>query len=156
VQHRPGAVELEHHLLRVQAQALAGALHHRAAGRRFAAHEERDADQAFEADHRDLGRGAVLHQVQQRDDRGRRKVHVVQPRTRFVEHFAQWQIDHLEVGQPALEFDIRHGRKQLVLTGREGVDHEESSETGDRAGGRSLNEARGDPRQDGWGCGFLC
>ena len=81
---------------------MARALHDRAAGRRLAAHEQRDADHAFVADDGDLGRRAVLHHVEQRDDRRRREVDVAQRAARFVEHLAERQVDRLELRQPAL------------------------------------------------------
>src|SRR6185436_15934902 len=57
------------------AVAVAGALHHGAARRALAAHEERDAHQPLVAGDRDLGGGAILEDVQQRDDAVGREVH---------------------------------------------------------------------------------
>jgi len=53
-----GPVELLLDRLRLEPIAATRALHDRAARRRFAAHEQRDADDAFLADDGDLGRYA--------------------------------------------------------------------------------------------------
>ncbi|MNT22528.1 hypothetical protein D3C72_1579150 [compost metagenome] len=97
------AVELVLELLAGQAVGMPGALHNGAARRAFAAHEDRNADQAFVADHRDLGRGAVLHYVQQRHDGVGGKVDVAQGAAGLVEHLAKGQLDQLEVGQQAVQ-----------------------------------------------------
>jgi len=103
MQHRR-ALELVLDHLRPQPVAVAGALHDGATGRRLSAHEERDADDAFVADHGDLGRRAVLHHVEKRDDRGRREVDVTERRSGFVDDLPQGHLDALELGQPSLPF----------------------------------------------------
>ena len=52
----------------LQLETMAGALNHRAAGRGFTAHEQRDSHQPFVPHHGDLGRRAVLHHVEERND----------------------------------------------------------------------------------------
>ena len=64
MQHR-GTLEFFFDRLRRQSEALTGALHDRAAGSRFPAHEQRDTDDSFVAGHGDLGRCAVLHDIEQ-------------------------------------------------------------------------------------------
>jgi hypothetical protein len=56
VQDGAGPVEFQHHQARLQPKAKTGALHYRATGRRVTAHEQRDADDPFAPDDRDLGR----------------------------------------------------------------------------------------------------
>ncbi|MNR17659.1 hypothetical protein D3C85_1343370 [compost metagenome] len=80
-----------------------GTLHNGAAGGAFAAHEDCNADQAFIADHRNLGRGAVLHHIQQRHDGVGGEVDMPQGATGLIEHFAQWQLDQFEVGEQAVQ-----------------------------------------------------
>ena len=115
VHHRAGAFELVLDDAGAQAPALARALHHGAAGRGLAAHEQRDADHAFVADHRNLGRRAVLHHVQQRDDGRGREVHMAERAARLVQHLAERQVDPLEQGLPALPFGGRQGGQQVVF-----------------------------------------
>jgi hypothetical protein len=53
---------------------ISGTLHDGAAGRRHASHEQRHADDAFEADDRNLGRRPVFKNVQQGDHAAGREV----------------------------------------------------------------------------------
>ena len=113
VQHRcPVELVLDH--TRFQAQALAGALHDRAAGRGLAAHEQRDADDALVADHSDLGRSAIFHDVQQRDDGSDRKVHMAQRAAGLVKHLSQRHFDQFELWLPALPLCVRQCGEQMV------------------------------------------
>ena len=48
--------------------------------------EERDPDNAFIAHHRDLGGRAILHHIQERDDRGDRKIHMRNLGAGLVQH----------------------------------------------------------------------
>ncbi len=80
---------------RRQTKALASALDDRPAGRQLAAHEERNADDAFIADNGDLGRRAVFHDVEKRDDGRRREIHVAERAARLVQDLAQWHLDVL-------------------------------------------------------------
>ncbi|MCY1249581.1 hypothetical protein D9M68_585620 [compost metagenome] len=59
---------------RAQAVSVPGALHDRAARGCFPAHENRNADHPLVADDCDLGRGSVLHHIQQRNDRIGREI----------------------------------------------------------------------------------
>jgi hypothetical protein len=146
MQHRC-TIEFVLDRLRFQAIALAGALHDRTARRRFAAHEQGDADDAFIADHGDLGRGAVLHHIQQRDDCCRRKVDVTKHAARFVEHLAERQVDPFELGFPALPFGIRQSREQLVLSGVADSEHWKTPQRTRRRCGRVRSATRTVARQ---------
>jgi hypothetical protein len=50
----------------------------------------------------DLGRGAVLHHIQQRHNCGDREVNVSHGGARFEQYLPEAQLDALEVRQPAL------------------------------------------------------
>lgn len=63
--HLAVAVELILEQLSDQLVSVAGALHDRPAGGGFTAHEQRDADEAFVADHGNFRGRAVLQHVQQ-------------------------------------------------------------------------------------------
>lgn len=94
-----------------------GALHDRAAGGAFAAHEHGDANQPFIAHHRDFRRGAVLHHVQQRDDRIGGEVHMPQGVAGLVERLAKWQADPFQVRfQPGERVRGQRGQ-QVILPG---------------------------------------
>lgn len=82
---------------------MACALHHGAAGRAFATHEQSDAHQAFVAHHQDRGGSAVFHHVLQRDDRVRGEVDMAHGAPRFVHERAQRKLNQLQIGkQPVL------------------------------------------------------
>ena len=91
--------------------SLAGALHDRPAGRGFAAHEQRDAEHAFVADHRDLGRCAVFHHVQQRHDGRGGKVNVGHGHARLGEDLPQRHGHRFELGQPPRPLFRREERR---------------------------------------------
>ena len=115
MQHRTRSIELLFHQLRFQPKPLTGALHHRTAGGRLSAHEQGNADDALIADHGNLCRGAVLHDIQQRDDGGRWKIDVAQRSARLVKHLAQRQVDGFQERQPALRLCIRQRGEQVVF-----------------------------------------
>ena len=92
------------------------ALHDRPARRALPAHEQRDADQALVAHHRDLGRCAVLHHVQQRDDGVGRKIDVAQRVARLIQDFAERQSASSRWGeQPVLYVQARGGQEMVLL-----------------------------------------
>jgi nitrogen-specific signal transduction histidine kinase len=68
VEHFAVAIEFLLEPVAGQAIGVAGALHDGAARRGLAAHEQRDPDGAFIADHGDFGGRSILHDVQQRHD----------------------------------------------------------------------------------------
>ena len=65
VLHGPTANEFLLEALATQLVSMARTLHHCAVRRRFTTHEERDANDAFVADYRDLSGGAVRQHVQE-------------------------------------------------------------------------------------------
>src|ERR1700731_3528727 len=75
---RPISMELVLELLSDQAVSVAGALHYRPTRGGFTAHEQRDADEAFVADHRNFRRGAVAQHVQKEYEGGDGKESVAQ------------------------------------------------------------------------------
>jgi hypothetical protein len=81
-------------------------LHDRPAGGRLTAHEQRDADDTFIAGDGNFRRRAIFHDIEQRDDRGGRTIHVAQGNTRLVEHRTQGHFDVFETRQPALQIGL--------------------------------------------------
>ena len=121
---RAGSGELRLYHRRRQHKTTARAKHHGAAGRRPAAHEQRNADHALVAYDGDFGRRTVLHLVDQRDDRSDRKIDLRQCAPRFVERLAQWHVDRFKVRQQALPLILRQGCEQAVFAEVRGDDHE--------------------------------
>ena len=72
-------------------------------------------DQALVAHHGDLGRGAVLHHVEQRNDRAGGEVDVVEDAAGLVDHVAERHREGLEVRRQSLHLGYREGSKQVVL-----------------------------------------
>jgi hypothetical protein len=79
-------------------------------------HEERNADDAFIADHRNLRGITIFHHIEQRDDARNRKIDVPFHRAGFVKYFAQREIDQFKIGQQGIELDQRQRRQQVVLS----------------------------------------
>jgi hypothetical protein len=102
--------------LGLEAVAIAGALDHGAAGGAFA-HEQRDTDRAFMADHGDLGGGAVFHHVQQGDDGGGGEINVFEFAAVFEQFLAEGQRNQFQVLKQGFQVLARQGRKQLILLG---------------------------------------
>src|ERR1700730_13638801 len=90
-------MELVLELLSDQAVSVTGALHDRPTRGGFTAHEQRDADEAFVADHRDFRRGAVGQHVQQRYDGVGRKVNVAQDIAGLVQTLPEWHRDESQM-----------------------------------------------------------
>ena len=101
--------------LRFQPKSLPCALHHRTAGGGLSSHKQGNTDDAIVADHGNLGRSAVLHDIQQRDDGGRWKIHVGQRGARLVQHLTQRQVDGFQEGQPALRLCVRQSGEQVIV-----------------------------------------
>ena len=99
---------------------MAGALHHRPAGRGLPAHEQRDPDQAFIAHDRDFRRRTAFHDVEERHDAIGGEIHVVQFGAGLVDRHAKRQRHVLQVRDQALV--IRRGQrgKQMILSGGSG------------------------------------
>src|ERR1035441_9152892 len=72
------------------------------AGGRVAPHEQRDADDSFISDDSDLRRFAILHYVEERDNRGSRKVDMAQNAARFIEHLSQRHLHVLQLAASAV------------------------------------------------------
>src|SRR5690606_24384847 len=107
--------ELLLHRLRGQTQALARALHHRAAWRGLAAHEDRNPDDALVAHDGDLGGGAVLHDIEQRYDGCRREIDVALSPTRFVEYLSQGHFHRFELRMPSPPLRVgQRGQKRIA------------------------------------------
>ncbi|MNH21302.1 hypothetical protein D3C79_811070 [compost metagenome] len=94
-----------------------GALHDGPAGGAFAAHEHGDANQPFVTNHRNFGRGAVFHHIQQRNDGIDREVDVAQGVAGLVQRLAQGQVDVLQVRRQPAERLWRQGSQQVVVLG---------------------------------------
>ena len=76
MQYRAGAIEFLLHEVRFEAKPVAGALHDCPTRGGLAAHKQGNADDALITDNRNFGRGAILHDVEERDDRRRWKIYV--------------------------------------------------------------------------------
>lgn len=98
-----------------QAQRGAGALDHRAAGRRAATHEEGDAHDAVVADHRDLRQCPALHDVEQRYECGPGEIRVTPRDTVLAQRLSERQPHWVHDGSPALHGLPRQGRHQEVV-----------------------------------------
>jgi hypothetical protein len=123
VQHGAGSVELRFERICAEPEPPAGALHHCAVWCGFAAHEKRDANDALLANDSNLGRRAVLQDVQQRDDGGGREVHVTERHTGLVQDMAERQVHMFELGQPPLQFSVGKRREQTICSGVKDCDH---------------------------------
>ncbi|MNL28984.1 hypothetical protein D3C87_1506540 [compost metagenome] len=88
--HGPAPVEFVFQGLPLQLIGRPRALHDCPAGGGFSTHEQGNPDDAFVADHGDLGRGAIFHHTQQGDDAVHRKADMSHPPARFVQSFPQW------------------------------------------------------------------
>jgi hypothetical protein len=93
----------------LQAVTLAGALHHRLAGRVAATHQQRGTNHALMADQADFGRRIVLEDSQQRHRRGGRKVDILQLATGFAQDFSELHRDQFHMGGDAFEYVRRQG-----------------------------------------------
>ena len=112
---RLAAVEASFHRPGAHAPAVPGDLHHRAARRDAAAHEERHPDHALPAGERDLGGGAVLQEVEQRHDAARGKVEVGLRPSRFVQRRPGGERHRLQGGREPLELGLGQRREKPVL-----------------------------------------
>ena len=99
----------------LQPIGMPGRLHDSCAGRGVAAHEQRNADNAFMAHTRHFRRGAGFGDVMQGDDAGGREIGVAHLHARLVEAFAQRQGHQLQMRGKTFEFRRRQGGKQVVL-----------------------------------------
>jgi len=109
-------------VLGLHAQAVAGRLHHRAAHGALA-FEQRHADHAFMADHGDLGGGAVLHHIEQRDDGGGGEVHIFHGIAELEEFLAERQLYQFQMFKQGFQCLARQRGQQFVLLGAAGTDH---------------------------------
>jgi hypothetical protein len=107
-------VELVHDELAARLRSSAGSFNDGAAQYRFTAHEERDADEAVLAGHRDLGGVAFGGQMHQRDERGRREIDVPHDLPGLPPHLARRHVDPFESRRPALQhFGRQCGQKAI-------------------------------------------
>ena len=113
--HAPVAMELVLEPLAHQPVSVAGALDDRPARRRLAPHEQGDPDDAFVADHRNLRGRAVLHHVQERDDRIGWKVDMALHIAGLVQHFAEWHGNESQMRIEALALLRRKRCEQVIL-----------------------------------------
>jgi hypothetical protein len=102
---------------RLDPVTLARVLHYRAARHAIATHEHGGADQAVVANDGDLRRVAVFHDVEQRDDAGGGKIHVVHGRAGLVDHRSERHRDEFKIWQQARIILGAQGRKKVVLRG---------------------------------------
>jgi hypothetical protein len=100
--------------LRLHPEGVPGALHDGAVGHGVAAHEERDADQALATRHAHLGRGAVLHQVEERDDGGGGEIDVALPPAGLVDDLAEREGDAPEVRPEPLKLLLGEPGEQPI------------------------------------------
>ena len=99
--------------LRLQAVAIAGALHDSRAHGPFAG-EHRHAHHALMADHGDFRGGAIFHHVQQRDDGRGGEIHVFQLAAVFEQFLAEWQLHQFQVLEQRLQHVARQRGQQLA------------------------------------------
>ena len=110
--HRSGAIEFLLQQMARQPVGVARGLHHGRARRGFAAHEQRNADDAFVAHSRDFCRCARLRDVVQRHDGGGREIGVLQLSAGFVEDFTERHRDQLQMRRPGARIPPLAGRRE--------------------------------------------
>src|SRR6202158_4231915 len=93
------------------------ALHHRAAGRGLAAHEQRYAEDALVADDSNFSRRAILHDVEERKDGGGGEVDIPQLDSGFIENLTELHRYQFEVGCEPLVVAGWQGVEQMILMG---------------------------------------
>ena len=114
---RTEAPELALEQFGLEPHAVPRALHDGAAGRGVAAHEQRNAEDAFVAHDGDFGRRAVLHDVEQRHDGRGREIDVAQLRPRFVEDLAELHGNWLEMRDEPLVVALRQRGEKMIPAG---------------------------------------
>jgi hypothetical protein len=117
VHHRRGAIEFLLQQLRFHPVSIAGALHHGPARRGLAAHEKRYAEYPLVADHCDFGRRTVLHDIEERHDRGRREIDMPQASARLVQRLTEAHRDEFQMLLQTRELGRRQRREKVVLPG---------------------------------------
>ena len=115
--HRTGVEELVLQQRPFQPVAVAGALHDRAAGRGFAAHEQGNTDDSLVADDGDFGRSAIRHDVEQGNDGGGGKIDVAHLAAGLIKRLGERHRDQFQIGQDASVLVRRQGGKKVVLAG---------------------------------------
>src|SRR5579863_10520 len=114
-QERAGPPKLIFQQLGPQAIPVPGALHDRAAGGGLTAHEQGDAEDPLITDDRNFCRRTVFHNVEQRNDGGRRKIHIAQLDARLVEDIAEFQRHELQMRGDPLVILCGEGIEEMVL-----------------------------------------
>src|ERR1700694_858095 len=122
---RPISMELVLELLSDQPVSVTGALYDRPTWGGFTAHEQRDADEAFVADHRNFRRGAVFQHVQQRHDGVDRKVNVAQDIAGLVQNLPERHRDEPQMRVESIALRGCQRSQQVILLWIVGVEHEE-------------------------------
>jgi hypothetical protein len=122
---RPAAVEFLLEDRCRQAVTMPGSLHHCRARRGVAPHEQRNAQHSFVADAGNFGRYAGFHDVEHRNDRGGREIHVRELAPRLVERVAEQHRHGFERGCEPREFCRGHGGEQVVLGGTGRYPHDQ-------------------------------
>src|ERR1700686_5587028 len=122
-------MELVLELLSDQAVSMAGALPDRPTRGGFTAYEQRDADEAFVADHRNFRRRTIGQHVQQRYDGVGRKINVAQDIAGLVQNLPE---RHRDEPQMRVESSLLRGRQrsqQVILLRKVGAGQGQSSTT---------------------------
>ena len=116
-------IELVLQLLSGQSVGMPSALHNGAARSAFPTHEHRHADESFVADDGYLRGGAVLHDIQQRNDGVGGEVDMSEGIDRFIEDLAERQCNSLQVRDQTLLYLLGKRGEQMVLQGRNVIGH---------------------------------
>ena len=98
VHRRPEAPELILQQFGLEPESIPGALHHRAAGRGLAAHEQGNAEDTLVTYDSDLSGCAIFHDVQQRKDGSGREIDIPQLDTGFIKDFAEIHRHQFQMG----------------------------------------------------------
>jgi len=109
------------------AKGFAGALHDGAARSRLTTHEERNSYNPLIAADRDLGRRAIFHHIQQREDAIRREVNVPHLVAGLVQDMAERHRRYHYAFADASQFGRRQGGEQVILLQRAVIDHDQTS-----------------------------
>src|ERR1700676_2047953 len=101
----------------LEPESVPGALHHRAAGRGLAAHEQGYAENPLVTYDSNFSGRAIFHDVQQRKDGCGGEVDVAQLDPGFIEDLAELHRHQFEVGCEPRVVAARQRRKQMILMG---------------------------------------
>src|SRR6202521_577599 len=101
----------------LEPESVPGALHHRAAGRGLAAHEQGYAEDTLVAYDRDFSGCAILHDIEERKNGGGREIDMAHLNPGFVEDLAKPHRHQFQMGCQPLVGAGRKGIQQMILMG---------------------------------------